>query len=93
MNGATDLKILAFKHDLTLRIKWSGSHLGSGHTSSSLCVRLKMSKIVHLKNILNESHVHFGSRRSTTFVFKVDNFVTTANQKLAEILPVGQIFI
>ena len=43
-------KTLSLRHNLTLRITWGGSHLAT--TSSSLCARLKMSKMVLVKDFL-----------------------------------------
>ena len=55
-NEAVNLKLLyATQLDYANNMGW----VPSGHTSSSVCVKLKMSEMVLLKDTLPKSHVHF----------------------------------
>ena len=68
-------KTLSCKHNLTANnMEW----VSSGHFSSSVCVRLKLSKMVHLKKHFDLSCVHF-CIKSQKHVSKVDSLVTTAH--------------
>ena len=81
-------KTLACRHNLT------ANNMGwvlSGHTFSQ-CVKLKISKMVILKNTFDLITCSLVLYKSTNYVLKVDTFVTRAHQRWAEKLPVWWVF-
>ena len=78
-NGATHLKLdMQTQLNSVSNIRW----VPSGHTSSSLCVRLKMPKILLLKKYFNLITCSLLFQKSTTYVTKADIFCDNSPSKV-----------